>query len=198
MTSGGTELFTYDTRGLKQTYTPPVTPSDGSPGANPTVYTYYYGNEDGRPDRADRLKSVTDPLGHTTTYDYNKRGQVTEVTHHDSKYTESHYNHDGTLAWSEDELRHRTSYRYDEFKRVIEVKNHLGQYTTNSYDPENGSWPPVAHHFLGLPHDFVHGQSDRRMRTTKTSGALPRPRRRGRTMPPPPLRPTIQRATWKR
>ena len=148
MTSGGTEEFTYE-RGLKQTYTPPVTESD--PDRHQTVYSYFE-NQDGRPDRIDRLKSVTDALGHTTTYDYNKRGQVTTVKHHDTKYTENSYNPlpdgtrtgpDGTLAWTEDELRHRSDYWYDGYGRVVKVRSSLGKETLSDYTPPGLS--PFSH-----------------------------------------------------
>ena len=140
MTSGGTEEFTYDNRGLKRTYTPPWTPSD--PDRHQTIYTYYE-NESNRPDRIDRLKSVTDPLTHTTTFDYDVRGNLTYVTHPDNKFTQNHYNYDGTLDWTADENHpdaatdptQRTRYEYDEYKRVTSVKNPMNETTVTSYDP---------------------------------------------------------------
>ena len=141
MTSGGTEEFTYDNRGLKRTYTPPWTPSD--PDRHQTIYTYYE-NESNRPDRIDRLKSVTDPLTHTTTFDYDVRGNLTYVTHPDNKFTQNHYNYDGTLDWTADENHpdaatdptQRTRYEYDEYKRVTKVTNPMNESTFTSYDPD--------------------------------------------------------------
>lgn len=126
MTSGGEENFTYDTRGLKETYTPPVTAS----GSGPTRYFYHPSGA-----QTDRLRYVEDPRWNSTWYEYNSRGQVTKLTHQDSTFTQSVYNHDGTLQWSEDELYHKTSYLYDEYKRVTEITNHLNETISNSYAP---------------------------------------------------------------
>jgi RHS repeat-associated protein len=161
MTSGGVENFRYDTRGLKTLYWPPATCetpslcSDPDPWNHPTVYTYYDGSE-GRLDRIDRLKSVKDPRGYTTTYDYNQRGQVTRVTHpNGTDFTQSGYNPlpnetptgpVGTIAWTEDELRHRTKYDYDEYKRVTKVTNPLDKIITrNDYTPLTGNLGPLSH-----------------------------------------------------
>jgi RHS repeat-associated protein len=138
MTSGGEETFTYNTRGLKETYIPPVTPSDETPWANPTRYFYYTSGL-----HTDRPQYVQDPRGNTTEYQYNSRGLVTKVIHPGGTFIESEYNADGTLRWTEDELRHRTTYTYDEYKRVTEVKNHLDESVTKSYGPTGGN--PLWH-----------------------------------------------------
>jgi RHS repeat-associated protein len=135
LTSGGEERFTYDTRGLKETYTPPQTPSDLTPWNNPTRYFYYTTGP-----HKDRLRYVQDPRGNTTEYQYNLRGLVTKVIHPDTKFIENEYNDDGTLRWTTDELRHKTTYTYDEYKRVTGVKNHLDESITTSYAP-NGVNP---------------------------------------------------------
>jgi len=129
MTSGGTEVFTYTPRGLKETYTAPATTSDPAP--VPTRYFYYDAGY-----RIDRLYYVLDPLLHATFYDYNQRGQVTRVTHHDTTFTQNDYYTDGTLHISTDELGHATTYNYDEYKRVLSVQNAEQEITTNSYDPD--------------------------------------------------------------
>jgi YD repeat-containing protein len=97
LTSGGTEEFRYDGRGLKTLSWPPVTISDSTPWNNPTHYYYYFeGNiPAGRLDLIDRLQLVVDPLGNATWYDYNKRGQVTRVTHLDGTYTQSRFRPNG-------------------------------------------------------------------------------------------------------
>jgi RHS repeat-associated protein len=149
MTSGGTEHFRYDNRGLKTLSWPPATlPGDPNPENHPTRY-FYYGPGNGRNDRIDRLWYVIDPRGHTTTFDYNKRGQVTRVTHHDGTFAQSFYNGDGTLAWSADENHpgaewdenQRTRYVYDEYKRVTHVTNPMNETVSTSYAPWNGSGP---------------------------------------------------------
>jgi RHS repeat-associated protein len=135
--SGGTETFTYDTRGLKQTHYPPATASDLSPEQHPTQYFYY---ESGA--NSDRLHHVVDPRGNYTWFEYNQRGQVTKTTFDVGMFTQSGYNADGTLAWTADENHpnaswnesERTRYIYDEYKRVRTVTNPLGETTTNSYE----------------------------------------------------------------
>ena len=69
----------------------PATPSDPNPAAHPTQYFYYTSGP-----HIDRLQSVTDPRGNTTSYEYNLRGLVTKVTHPDATYTQTSYNGDGT------------------------------------------------------------------------------------------------------
>jgi RHS repeat-associated protein len=133
MTSGGTETFDYDSRGLKiRSYAPP-TQSDPDTWNHPTQYNYYQSGPN-----TDRLQNVVDPRGNATWYGYNGRGQVTKVTHPDGSYTQSTYNPDGTLVTANDELFHTTSYTYDEYKRVLTVTNPLNQVTTNSYEPWSG------------------------------------------------------------
>ncbi|MFN2622713.1 MAG: hypothetical protein ABR611_07700, partial [Chthoniobacterales bacterium] len=139
--SGGTETFTYDTRGLKHTSYPPATGSDPDPWNHPTTYYYYQSGPN-----TDRLYMVIDPLQHATAYEYNQRGQVIKVQHQDYTYTQSHYNLDGTLDWTADENHpgaatdpnQRTRYTYDEYKRLLTVTNPMGEMTTNSYalDPD--------------------------------------------------------------
>ena len=200
LTSGGVENFRYDTRGLKTLYWPPPTCdaivcSDSDPGSHPTVYTYYDGSEDGglRPDRIDRLKAVKDPRGHTTTYDYNKRGQLTRVTHPATPpggitFTQSHYNPDGTLAWTADENHpdaglagrenERTRYEYDDYKRVISVTKPFERPATNSYDPRNGRGPlshTTSSVYLAVSPslkqtEYDYDENFRRKRTTVAPG----------------------------
>jgi len=143
MTSGGTEVFEYDTRGLKTTYTPPSTSSDLTPQNNPTRY-YYYGSGP----NTDRLQYVVDPRQNATWYEYNGRGQVTKVTHQDTKFTQSGYNPDGTVASTIDELGYTTQYAYDEYKRVTTTTNlDLNEVVKTSYDPnhENGADLSLTH-----------------------------------------------------
>ena len=128
MTSGGTETFTYDGRGLKTSQTDPY--------GNVTHYNYYQNGPN-----TDRLLNVVDPRGNATWYEYNGRGEVTKLTHQDGSYVQSTYNPDGTLATATDELGHTTSYTYDEYKRVLTVTNPLSQTTTNSYAPWSGIGP---------------------------------------------------------
>jgi RHS repeat-associated protein len=118
MTTGGTESFTYDTRGLKQTYRNP-----GNVSGNPTARYQY--------DTLDRVKDVTDALGtspgdpnHTTSFTYNLRGQVTVTTlPKDPVDNQRHtiinaYNSDGTLQNRTNQRGQVTRYTYDDYRRV--------------------------------------------------------------------------------
>jgi RHS repeat-associated protein len=93
-------------------------------------------------DSLGRVSSVTDAANRSTTYQYNKRGQTTRVTHAvDGSYTQSAYNADGTLAWTADENHpgaatdpnQRTRFVYDDYKRVTSLTNPLNQTTTYNY-----------------------------------------------------------------
>jgi RHS repeat-associated protein len=152
LTSGGTETFTYDTRGLKQTSYPPATESDPDPWNHPTLYFYYTTGPS-----TDRLQRVQDPRGNSTSYEYNARGQVTKVTHQDGTYTQSGYNGDGTLAWTADENHpgaatdptQRTRYTYDEYRRVVTVTNPMGETTITDYALD---WVHPLAHTTNNPH----------------------------------------------
>jgi RHS repeat-associated protein len=134
--SGGTETFTYDGRGLKQTSYPPATESDPAPWDHPTTYYYYTSGPN-----TDQIYMVVDPRSNATAYEYNQRGQVTKVQHQDGTYTQSAYNIDGTLAWTADENHpgaatdpnQRTRYTYDEYKRALTVTNPMNETTTSYY-----------------------------------------------------------------
>jgi RHS repeat-associated protein len=143
LTSGGVETFHYDGRGLLDFSWPPATPSDETPWQNPTHYFYYTSGP-----QMDRLRQVVDPRNYSTTFEYNRRGQVIKVTHdQDRTYAQNGYNLDGTLAWTADEnhpgadadVYQRTRYIYDDYKRVTSVTNPMNETTTLSYAPPNGT-----------------------------------------------------------
>ena len=142
MTSGGTENFRYDGRGLMSESWPPPTPSDPDPYQHRSRYFYYTSGP-----QMDRLWYVVDPRNNATWFEYNTRGQVTKVTHQDGTYIQRDYNPDGTLAWTADEnhpgaatdLNQRTRYDYDDYKRVVSVTNPLNQTATLSYAPWDGA-----------------------------------------------------------
>lgn len=154
MKTGGTETFTYDGRGLRQTY------SDAyhSP-SNPTA-SYQY-------DALDRLSGVTDTLGlvlgdlyHTTNYAYNTRGQLMFTTlpidprdgvRHTIQNTYNP-NGDGTLLSVTDQLNHTTSYTYDDYRRVRSVTtaqrfpgDTTARITGFSYDRNQGTVDDYTH-----------------------------------------------------
>lgn len=129
MTSGGTETFTYDTRGMKTTYRDPYHAT-----GNPTAWYLY--------DAYDRLWKVTDSRGtaagtvaYTTISTYNKRGEVTRVTHPDATFIQYGYDSDGNRTSVTDELNHTTTYDYDYYRRVIKATDPLTNYSTTGYIP---------------------------------------------------------------
>jgi RHS repeat-associated protein len=160
MTTGGTEAFTYDARGLKQSYRDPDNDPIGGTG-NPTALYKY--------DSLDRLTDVTDSLGstladpnHTNSYSYNARGQRTVLTHaidpNDPNHTlrrQVSYgynpNGNGTLVSVTDELNHATSYSYDDYKRVKSTvtpprfSGDTTPHTTYSYYDASGNSDDYRH-----------------------------------------------------
>ncbi len=127
LTSGGTEYYTYDTRGLKQTWQNAVNLAN-------KVTHYFY-------DSLDRVSGIQDPLGFQTDFLHNLRGEVTTTTHPPDgvtglRYTTVNaYNLYGSLTSVTDELNHKTIYDRDDYQRVTKVTNPLNQFTTNSYLP---------------------------------------------------------------
>jgi RHS repeat-associated protein len=118
--NGFTESYTYDGAGQVLTYRDAAHAT-----GNPTAWYQY--------DSFGRVWKTTDARGsamgdpnYTTTFAYNTRGQLTQLTHPDGSYLQYSYNGNGTLAWTADE-RHpaavtestqRTSYTYDDYKRL--------------------------------------------------------------------------------
>lgn len=145
---GRTTTYTYDSRGrLTQ-----KTVTDTASGTTRT-WTYGYGpGEDGVPGR---LATVTDPLGHTTTYRYNSQGertaitnalgQTTQITAYDADgrpltvvgpnglTTTLTYDADGRLT-SRDRGGQTTSYRYNAVGKLSRVTLPDGSALTFSYD----------------------------------------------------------------
>lgn len=137
MTSGGTETFGYDGRGLLRNYTPPATTSDGNPSAHPTRYDY---------DVNDHLQYITDPHSYQTQLYHNQRGQLTIVQHPDTdrSLVGYAYNNDGTLQYSNVQYAagnnySPTYYYYDDYKRVTSIIDPTTQTTSFNYTPWNTS-----------------------------------------------------------
>jgi RHS repeat-associated protein len=151
--TGGIESFTYS-GGLRQDYRSP----DNASG-NPTARYGY--------DSLGRLSAVTDVFGlypgdpyHTTTYQYNTRGQLTVTTlptdpvdglHHNITNTYNP-NGDGTLVSMTDQLGHTTSYTYDDYRRLRSMTTPLrspGDSTLRttyfSYDRTQGTADDYTH-----------------------------------------------------
>jgi RHS repeat-associated protein len=156
MTTGGTESFTYDARGLKQTYRNP----DNATG-NPTA-RYRYDTTT----TLDRLIDVTDVFGtavgdgnHSTSYSYNDRGQVLVTTlpkdlnNGNTRHTITNAynpNGDGTLVSVTDQLGHITKYEYDDYRRLKKVTPPV-----RGFDGDN-SEHPTKYYYGANPIDNVN------------------------------------------
>jgi RHS repeat-associated protein len=164
MKTGGTEAFSYDGRGLKQTYRDPYHAT-----GNATA-SYRY-------DTLDRLSDVTDALGsalgdpaHTTSYSYNARGQQTVLTHPtDPNDGQRHtvinaYNPDGTLSSVTDELNHVTSCTYDDYRRL------LTKVTPQRFTGDNTARTTYTYYdATGTGNDYTHADANV-THTTRPSG----------------------------
>jgi RHS repeat-associated protein len=128
LTSGAVEHSDYDGRGLKTQSYPSATESDPSPWNHPTHYHYYTSGPN-----LDRLEYVTDPLGNSTSFQYNARGQVTRVRHMDNSFVQIGYDNHGDRTSVTDELNHTTTFGYDDYKRVVSVANPINPPATFSY-----------------------------------------------------------------
>jgi RHS repeat-associated protein len=143
--NGKSETYAYDSAGRATAYWDAEHATSG----HPTAWYQY--------DSYGRVSGITEARGtasgdasHTTTSQYNARGQLTTLTHPDGTYIQYSYNPDGTLAWTADE-RHpgaatdanqRTSYTYDDYKRLVSVTTALRaagdgtpRVTNYNYDP---------------------------------------------------------------
>jgi RHS repeat-associated protein len=130
------EHWEYDSRGRVKSYWDALHVTTGTP---TTRYVY---NDDEQPVPPVRglLWKTTDFRGtnpgdssHSSTYEYNARGQVIKLVHPDGTFIRSAYNPNGTLASTTDELNHTTSYAYDDYKRVVSVTTHRGGGDNNEY-----------------------------------------------------------------
>lgn len=143
--------FAYDTTGRltkrwNPTPSPDYPPSDALPHSS---FTYYTSADIWQWE--DRVRSVTDPLGRVTLYEYDRdsdgsqragRGLVTKISYPDDTHdgtlpygTSQSFGHDsyGNRTSVTDELGHTTLYEYDDYNRVTKVTNPMNQATITSY-----------------------------------------------------------------
>ena len=105
--------------------------------------------------QTDRLRQEIDPRGNATSYEYNRRGQVTKVTHEaDGSSQQTGYNLDGTVNWTADEVNPslHTTFLYDEYKRVTSITNPLNETVTKSYVPWNADGLTQQSSAMALSH----------------------------------------------
>jgi YD repeat-containing protein len=81
-------------------------------------------------------QSVTDPLGHTTTYLYDTRRNLIATVDPLGNRTSYAYDSSRNLISVQDPLGHTTSYAYDAMGRLIKQTDALGDVTTYAYNPQ--------------------------------------------------------------
>ena len=143
--------FAYDATGrLTKRWDPTPSadypPSDALPHSS---FTYYTSADIWQWE--DRIRSVTDPLGRVTLYEYDRgsdgmpcagRGLVTRISYPDDTHdgvlpngTSQSFGYDMYGNWTSvtDELGHTILYEYDDYNRVVKVTNPMNQITITSY-----------------------------------------------------------------
>ena len=119
--------MSYDNDGRTISVTAPD--PDGAGSQTSSVTTYAYGSHG--------LASVTDALGHTTSYGYDTYGNVTTSTDAQSHVTTNAYDDKRQLTSVTDPLGHVTSYGYDPFGRLTSKTDANSGTTTYGYDAVN-------------------------------------------------------------
>ncbi|HKP95220.1 MAG TPA: DUF6531 domain-containing protein [Fibrobacteria bacterium] len=138
-----------------------------------------------------RLKSVTDPLGHTTRFAYNSRGQKTSAIQSNGRMTLYGYDSEGRLThvltlpgdttlyvynalgqkiYSIAPGRDTTSYAYDKAGNLLQEKNLLGAYTRYTYDAAGRRSTAVDPN--GDTTRFLYGKTGRIVRIAYQDGAV--------------------------
>ncbi len=124
---GRRTAFTYDDRG----HVTSVTRLAGGAETTTTTLTYAATGSLGTTIR--QLASITDPLGHTTSFSYADRTNPSAVTDPLGNRTSVAVS-EGLLIEIGDPLGHTTSVSYDVPRNVTGVTDPLGQLTAGSYD----------------------------------------------------------------
>lgn len=122
---GEKTTFTYDAAGRVLTMTSPRGNVSDAKCTCTTHYTY-----DGR----GLLKSVTDPLGHTTGYEYNGAEQLTSVKDNQDNVTRYEYDDAGNLTKTTDALKKSIIRTYDTYGNVTSETDPLQNKTVWNYD----------------------------------------------------------------
>ena len=93
-----------------------------------TTYTY---------DRQGNLTGTVTPMGHKTTYTYDQLDRIQKVTDPSGKVTELTYDALGNVTAQTENKNRRTTYTYDAEDNQTSQTNALGETTTYTYDPMN-------------------------------------------------------------
>jgi RHS repeat-associated protein len=85
-------------------------------------------------DERGRRTSVTDALNHTTTTQYDERGRVVRITSHDGTFTTFGYDKAGRRTTVTDPMGRTTTYGYDAYGRLKAVLDPANGATQYGYD----------------------------------------------------------------
>jgi RHS repeat-associated protein len=140
--------YTYNAIGWQLTE---VTPAGNATGGTPSQHTITLSDFTG----FGTPQTVTDQLGHASTYDYDADQNQTDVTDADLRVTHTDYNENnqptlvtrpgsitqatgyddnGNMASQTDGLTHATTYGYDALDRVTSVTDPLSRVSSATYD----------------------------------------------------------------
>ncbi len=124
--NGSTTKWIYDPSGLLLT----LTYAQGSAVEESWNYTYYgLGDLTGSPARM--LKTVTDPRGRVTAYEYDTRGLLTKTTYPDGSFRQMGYD-EFARRLSETDGIHSSSRTYNSLGKTVTATDPLG-HTTNYF-----------------------------------------------------------------
>jgi len=109
--NGAVTVYAYNAVGLLTG----MTEASGTAAARSTGYGYYLPGEAGGP--AGLMKSMTNPRGLTTAYEYDERGLMTKTTYPDATFASRDHDMYGNVTTSIDELGHETVIAWNDFRQ---------------------------------------------------------------------------------
>ncbi|MEX0834364.1 MAG: RHS repeat-associated core domain-containing protein [Actinomycetota bacterium] len=170
---GNATTMVYDSSGR---LTERVEARGNEPGADPADFTWSFGYDD-----ADRLITVTDPLGNetsfshdlagnllsvrdanmkTTSYEYDEANNLSLVTAPDLTTAAYTYDDASNLETRTDANSHLTTYGYDEANRLSSITSPIGQLWTYSFDEAGNIEQMTDANGNATPGDLTDGITD--------------------------------------
>ncbi|MEP7765667.1 DUF6531 domain-containing protein [Sanguibacter sp. 25GB23B1] len=154
---GHVTSYAYDTSGLL------LSETDANGGV--TTYAYTTGSDDAP---AHLLASVTDPLGRTTTMDYDAAGDLVSTTSPGGRVTTSTYDAQHRVTSTTSPSGAVTSFTYDAAGRLLTSTDPLGAITKNAYDLD-GRLTSTTNP-LGRVVRYTYDKADRLLKVRHSSG----------------------------
>jgi RHS repeat-associated protein len=106
-----------------------------------------------------KVASVTDPLGHVTSFTYDSRGNMLTRTDANGNVASFSYNSFGQVTQITDALGNKTAFSYDGFGNLATVTDPLGNASTTTYD--GASRPVETVDALGNRSQIIYDALDR-------------------------------------